>query len=537
VFFGFLVAQVVDVAHADGLPIAVPNLNALINLSAPPSTPYVDVYGQKIASDWPGKVKSDADLIVNKVSEDSRLKLWDTAQSQNDAYGGCKSLGWHLKGTGYFRLSQYKGVWWLITPDGNPAFYRGLDTTPAMEWETTPTTGREQIFTGLPAKVGPFSEAWKGDLWGSDPGVVSYAFCTSNLIRKYGVDWQKSFTDVTIRRLKDWGFSGIGKWGDPIPGIPSFVVLDRKGVPDVIDGGHPDPFDPVTKAKLFDALSAQINPRLHDPTVVAWSLGNEGAEVIGDDEIAAILQGSADVPAKRALIDYAIDTFYRGNIQQLAIAWQCMLPSPITRNQLYQFSPSYMPDSDLEGIRQYYADQYYDLVEKTVKEIDPNHLYAGFWIVEGLLNDQSDWQLIARHSDLIGFDSYDSDFSSHNVSALITLTKKPVLCGEFSFPEGNADRGFSQFGLMSRDNEEDSGKAYVRYVTVAAKNRYCVGVNWFQYRDEPVTGRGPGYGSDLVYGENYAFGLVDVTDTPKWTLLSYVHQTNEIATQLHAGYK
>jgi len=44
-------------------------------------------------------------------------------------------------------------------------------------------------------------------------------------------------------------------------------------------------------------------------------------------------------------------------------------------------------------------------------------------------------------------------------------------------------------------------------VKAAATNDYCVGVIWFFFRDQPLTGRGPGRGDQLVYGEHYAFGM------------------------------
>ena len=53
--------------------------------------------------------------------------------------------------------------------------------------------------------------------------------------------------------------------------------------------------------------------------------------------------------------------------------------------------------------------------------------------------------------------------------------------------------------------------------------------------DEPVSGRGDtgGHngGSKLVYGENYAFGLVDVADRPKYDLVEKVRAANLAALQ------
>jgi uncharacterized protein (TIGR03437 family) len=53
-------------------------------------------------------------------------------------------------------------------------------------------------------------------------------------------------------------------------------------------------------------------------------------------------------------------------------------------------------------------------------------------------------------------------------------------------------------------------------------------VAWFEYRDEPVSGRGflGETDLDLVEGEDYAFGMVDVADRPKYDLVNQVRSTN-----------
>jgi uncharacterized protein (TIGR03437 family) len=55
-----------------------------------------------------------------------------------------------------------------------------------------------------------------------------------------------------------------------------------------------------------------------------------------------------------------------------------------------------------------------------------------------------------------------------------------------------------------------------------------VGVAWFEYRDEPVSGRGFA-GEDETYvveGEDYSFGMVDVSDSPKYDLVNAVRTAN-----------
>jgi hypothetical protein len=56
---------------------------------------------------------------------------------------------------------------------------------------------------------------------------------------------------------------------------------------------------------------------------------------------------------------------------------------------------------------------------------------------------------------------------------------------------------------------------------------------WFQYRDEPLAGRGPcptGQPNTIVCGEHYAFGAADVTDRPKYALVEQMRTANLCAT-------
>ena len=58
---------------------------------------------------------------------------------------------------------------------------------------------------------------------------------------------------------------------------------------------------------------------------------------------------------------------------------------------------------------------------------------------------------------------------------------------------------------------------------------------WFQYRDQPLTGRGPGHGRALTYGEHFAFGLMTMTDRVKWPLFERMRQANLAAARVRAA--
>jgi len=91
------------------------------------------------------------------------------------------------------------------------------------------------------------------------------------------------------------------------------------------------------------------------------------------------------------------------------------------------------------------------------------------------------------------------------------------LITEFHF--GSDDRGPFGKGVVSVANEEQRGAAYARYLQAAASDPDIVGAHWFEYADEPVTGR-------LLDGENSHFGLVGITDIPFAGFVEAVRKAN-----------
>lgn len=108
------------------------------------------------------------------------------------------------------------------------------------------------------------------------------------------------------------------------------------------------------------------------------------------------------------------------------------------------------------------------------------------------------------------------------------------MVGEFSFPSDyDGQRGFGSL-FVSPESDSQAGDWYAEWLKAAVANPNCVGVSWFEYEDEPVSGRG-GSGEDagtaLVYSEDYAFGIVNVADQPKYDLVNKVRAANQASLQ------
>jgi agarase len=62
-------------------------------------------------------------------------------------------------------------------------------------------------------------------------------------------------------------------------------------------------------------------------------------------------------------------------------------------------------------------------------------------------------------------------------------------------------------GLVPLASQQARAETYKEYVLSALRHPQFVGCHWFQYHDEPTTGR-------VWDEENYQIGFVDVADTP-----------------------
>jgi hypothetical protein len=493
------------VIEADFVLVRAPDLREL--------APFVDRYGQSIHAAWPAKVTRDEQLHDADREELRRFAQWGEPTGR-DRYGGTTRAGWKEKSTGRFRVTKRGDTWWLITPDGNPCFYIGLCDAPAVDWEATPVTGREFLFDQLPQKGGEFAPALRVNPWGNpaESDKTYLAPHTVNLIRKYGQSWADDARDSAIRRARVLGFSGFGKWTPQggVKGVSDVAVLQRGEIPSLVR--HPDVFDEEIRAQWAALFKRQIEPRKNDSYLIGWSVGNEFDENIGAADVVKIMAMGDDVPARRALYEHALKQSYNGDEVKLRAAWKDGVP----------------PAGDVERMRRFYADAYYRFIYETVKSIDASHLYLGMWVTPNWWENEADWDLIAPHCDVIGYDHYAKDFAAEPVARLMAKYDMPVLCGEFSCPPDYAgQRGFGRYPNSST-TEAESGDHYAKWLDAAARNPKCVGVFYFQYRDQPITGRGPlpGPATDLVHGENFAFGIVDVTDRIKWEFAQKVRDAN-----------
>ena len=436
--------------------------------------PVVDPFGQWMPVDWPGKAKGLEQLQAEWKQEESRLSAGDFGFCQ---YGGY--LNTKAKATGFFRVEQVEGRWWFIDPDGHH-FFSTCSTGMSGGGGEARLEGRQDFFAALPPREIAGNRS-------GPPGFYSW-----NLARRHGVDAPTQWMDLALRRLDSWGLNTIGNWSDP-----RLWDKHKKAYQVHLGGwgmrtgylGMPDVYSEEFIKTVERDAAAQCAPRKNDPWLLGYFIANE-----------------PPWPGRESLVvDVILDS----------------PPSAIQRE-----AKSYLADGDTPQRRKQFIyrafNKYLDVIMAAIRRQDPNHLVLGLRFGGGL--PPAEMLSASKVFDVYSLNVYDTKVNAKTVEEIYRVTGRPMLIGEFHF--GVPDRGLAA-GLVQVRDQAERGAAYRYYVEQAAALPAMIGTSWFQWIDQPCTGR--------MDGENYNIGLLDVTDRPYAELIDAMRTTHRRLQAVHAG--
>ena len=475
--------------------------------------PFVDRYGQFAHDDWPGKVHDDADLFAARDAEAAWLKENAAGPIPDvDQYGGWAG-GPQLEATGFFRTEKVNGKWWLVDPDGLLFFSHGVDGV-----TTGSTTGigfRENYFSWVPAKDDPqFGAFWsvrdtpEAHGFYKDPAHIPYDrfdFAKANAFRKYGPNWETECRERAHARMRAWGLNTIANWSNfeirtmrRTPYTSSFAARGP-----AIEGSSGwwgklcDPFAPEFEENTRRNAAEEATRSGDDPWCIGWFVGNELSWGKDDREIGrAVMRSPAAQPAKVAARDL-LEAKY-GSAEKLDAAWGTHYGSWDGFLAATNAPDESLCGPDLEAIHRAVVAKYFRTVRDAIKAVAPNRLYLGCRIAWGR---DVVYEECARYADVVSVNAYGRP-PMRDLPP--TAIDKPMLSGEFHF--GALDRGIFHTGLVATRDQAERADAYRAYVGACLDHPRYVGTHWFQWMDQPLTGRGD--------GENYQIGFVTVTDAP-----------------------
>ena len=381
---------------------------------------------------------------------------------------------------------------------------------------------RESWFEWLPPEDGEFKPAF-----GYARNVHSMAetiggkgrtfdFYRANLIRNHGSDWPEKWRQSSYARLKAWGFNTMGCWSaddvrshSPLPFVNwAPITGDFRRIEG--GGGYwgkmPDVYDP----KFAQAVESSVGPLAKQFAANRLCIGYfVDNEVAWDAIERGPLASPADQPCRIEMVR-RLESKY-GSLDALNKAWGT---DAATWEELrVPDQPNEACRADLDEWVYSFAHRYFEIVKGALRRHAPNQLYLGCrfaWSHPRAI------RACADVADVVSFNLYRTAIKSDEWTGKNDLGK-PIIIGEFHF--GALDRGMFHTGLVPTSDQNDRAAHFRRYVQSVADCPAFVGCHWFQYVDEPLTGR--------VYdGENYNIGLVDVTDTPYPELISAAKEAN-----------
>lgn len=473
-----------------------------------------------------------------------------------DSYGGLKGIAQAGHGSGYFRTGKLRMKdgsqrHILITPEGNPFLSLGVNAVQRDNSQTF-VGGREFQFKWLPGPESPLAR-FKGrkdstETLPADSGAQrnrrflngdTFDFYQANLYRRDGDAWLERWSIRAQRRLKSWGFNTIGAWSDHDtlnnPHLPHTRIVHIEGpFARLSDGtnwwsGIPDPFDPAFGKALDASLRKATANTQENPAIIGWFVDNElgwgdGAHADPRQRYALALNtlrtdaADAGAHAKRALVQMLRER-YEDDIGELSRTWGV----PLSGWQALEaaWPAERLPDArksvvaaDLSAFLRLHAESYFSQVAKALKQHVPNHLYLG-----SRFSSRTPEAIAAcvRWCDVVSFNLYIPSLNDGFEADRFARHDKPAMLTEFHF--GSSDRGPFWPGVQPVASEAERGPAYRKMLQSVLDNRQFVGAHWFQYLDQPVTGR-------WLDGENGHLGLISITDIPWHDFVLSVHRTH-----------
>ena len=501
----------------------------------------VDSFGQYTRASWPEKGQDLAQLKGMLAREQTQLQVLLAKRPATDEFGGLLN-GPTFEATGFFHTSKQDGRWYLVTPKGHAFFSLGVNAVSSAHGKTY-VEGRENMFDSLPAPADPLSVFYGTGNNQSDNGANRgrafdhgrwYDFYNANRSRLYGTAELPQWRALSLDRLQAWGFNTLGNWSDPgFAGnqrVPYTMPLSIQGDFASIQagqnwwGGMPDPFDPRFAMAAERTIAIASRDLRDDPWLIGYFADNELAWAAPGTDAAsryalayATLRLTTDVPAKRAFLKQLRDKYRNQNgiSQAWGIdlqAWELMedpgfeapLPDP-AHPQI---------EKDLQNFLRLYADTYFKTIADALKWHSPNQLLLGGRFA---VTTPEAVASCAQYCDVLSFNFYTRAPQFGYDWNLLHELDKPVLVSEFHF--GSTDRGPFWGGVSEVPREADRGPAYAKFLAESLKEPQIIGVHWFQYIDQPVTGR-------LLDGENGHLGLIGITDVPFKEFVDAVRKAN-----------
>jgi hypothetical protein len=426
-----------------------------------------------------------------------------------------------FRGSGFFRVDERDGVFWLVDPDGGRFLSKGVNTV-RFDQDRVGNTNRV-----------PYADTCR---------------------EKYGSQhiWRAS----AANRLASWKFNALGCWSDELVASAGSSLLAttpttalgasfRLHRPDEI---FPDVFDPAFSGHIRESAKNYGAKRRNEAGLLGTFIDNElywSPDWRGADELLTLfLNLPAHRPGRVAAI-IRLEERYRDFSQFNAVwrtparSWEEFGTIGHVEAPFFRMPPGGLNDAletkanlanptraafsaDCDAFVAVVAEQYFELCVSAIRAADPNHLVIGSQF--GYQPQPNVIAAAGRYLDVISFNCYDFDASA--VIDAYAAGGKPCLISEFSFRGDDSGLPNTRGAGPRVASQIERAQCFERYVTAALRKPAVVGYHWFEHADQPAEGR--------FDGENSNFGTVTIEDEVYAELTGTMTKVNAAAEQIHA---
>jgi len=363
-------------------------------------------------------------------------------------------------------------------------------------------------------------------------GQLNYAPYFNVTQEKHGS--VEAWAAASVLDLGAWGFNGISGWSNVAAenaareaGMHSFHLLDI-GVtwPFAWSKGLDfDVFSANFSSQAAAIAAAAVPQRANDESLLAWQTDNELnyfqlglATYLGEYEAGA--GGAACVAwlQQRYATLAAINAAW--NIS--ATTWTGA-PTGVGYHLAHDARVNKAAVTvDDNGWIAVVMDVYFNVTTTQIRLRDPNHLISGLRF--GLYDDFV-LAVAAKYCDFLDVHDYDDMPHIERMAATYAATGKPMVLGEFSFTAADSNMPNTHGARAGNPATTQTRRAamYEAYATALVEQPFIIGYGWWNFVDEPSTGRWPD-------GENSNYGLRTLADDPYSILTSTMMR-------VHAGAK
>lgn len=402
---------------------------------------------------------------------------------------------------GFWRIGKDSaGVWWFVRPDGSREFMNTVTTV-------------------------------QPHLAGRDPAGLHY---TSR-------DWDRRSTsgpsldrwaEATLSRVSAHGFKGLGAWCDPVFHKHDVPITRDLNLSTWVPAESRRVFSPGWEAAIEDAVRRQVEPLRDNRGLVGYYTDNELDWGDGACGPGVYFNGLHLRDRNRAEVIRVIRSIwtdlneFNQDWGTTAATWdELTIWTELPQARKTEHAYRRLCDAWLAHV----ASRYFEVTTRLLRRHDPNHLILGI-----RFRGHAPPQVVEASRGLT--DAQSLNYYPHDARLERRLFRtlhersggQPVIVSEYSFHALDGRSGNrNTFGFPAQVADQAArARGYREMTTRLAQVPYVIGADWFQWMDEPPSGR-------MRDGEDVNFGIVDIADEPYQTLVDAVRATTPLLNALH----